>query len=742
MADRLLSRDTVTGQISAGIDPNTLGGFGYSSVVASGTLPAANTVVNVDTTAIAPGVLTLTLPAPVIGRTYIIRKVNGPATGTISLARFAGEQIDGVAATRVMEGGDNVVDPTGFGEPYTVWMVWCDGTNWFTFSTAPQSRLSWLRSAPPVDTVNGLPSGYYPGSFWHEAVGDSGRLYVQTGADAGDGWWVRLDATDAESLTTNTVLTNKDKSLFVDTTGGVVTLTLPDPTAQGLGRKFVITKTNTGTNKITLARDAAENINGVAASFDLPGSATAARGRWLVISDGTDWWVTINPFTVSIASVTDLQTAYDGGADITLSANGAVDVNDAVANADGYVMAVTAAAGGAIKDALQVTRNPGVANTAGDAVSITLSSNAVGSGVNVQHSGSGRPAQFAGLGATSQGSSFTLPFGNASNAVEVDHSGTGAAIKVSSFGGPGLLVDFAAGGGPAAIDVNVGFSTPALGLDIDQAGNAGAAQIVVSNGFSAGIATAIEHQGTGIVLDLNAAGGSNVLINAHTNTTNILSVDPALVTVGEPATPVTIIGHSVVRMGTASGTTVKGFDAYTTNVGSDPVDVANLGRLLMRPGTNTAPATTADLALRAGSEGETLLTKGGRLYANAVIREFVIESGVTLALGDVVSPALLTGRVGKADATTASNRNNAIGIVLVGGTGDGGGTVRALVAIGGYVEGLTGLTANTPVYLSATTPGVLTSTVPAGSGKTSIRIGFALTQSSIIIHVGEKVDIP
>jgi len=441
--------------------------------------------------------------------------------------------------------------------------------------------------------------------------------------------------------------------------------------------------------------------------------------------------------------VTDMQGAYDGGPDITLDASGAIDILDAATNPDGRVMSITSTTPN-VGSGLEITKNPTIANTAGDALNISNGANSAGEGIRVNHSGNGRPALLVGAGATTQASRVSAPFGNPNPALEVDHAGLGDALLVTSFGGAGVHVDFSFAGGGAALDVDVGFSTAALGLDIDQGGNAGAAQIVVSNLASGGIATVIEHQGSGIVLDLNAAGGSNRLINARASGTEVLVVDPALMTVGEPTAPIPVIGHSVVRMGTnlTPGTQVKGFDAYTTDVGSDPVDVNNLGRLLMRPGTNTAPSTAADLALRAGSEGETLLTKGGRVYATAVLREFVIANGVTLALGDVVSPSGTTARVGKADPISANGNDNAFGICLVGGTGDVGGTVRALIVMGGYIDGLAGLTANTPVFLDDTTPGLLTSTPPSASGSTSIRIGFALSQSAVIVTIGEKVLIP
>lgn len=268
------------------------GGFSYVSVTADATLPSSNAIVDVDTSGLtAPDTLVLTLPAAAAGRVYIIRKTDGAANETITLGRAASEMIDGLASDRFLYGSDVLVDVTGFSMPHAVWTVYCDGTNWHTFVSAPSTRATLNASSAPVDTTDHLPTGFYPGSFWHESSGDAGKLYVQTGNDAADGRWVRLDAVDVLTLSADATLPAKDRQVFVTTAGGVVNLTLPRPTDDGAGRQFVITKTNTDANKITLVRHGAENINGVAASYDLPGSDAAAIGRWHVSSDGTNWWV-------------------------------------------------------------------------------------------------------------------------------------------------------------------------------------------------------------------------------------------------------------------------------------------------------------------------------------------------------------------------------------------------------------------------------------------------------------------
>jgi hypothetical protein len=264
-----------------------LGGWGYTLVTGTtATLADSNRIVEFDP---ASGATTLTLPVPSAGRVYIIRKIDGDETKTITLARNASEKIDGAAASRVLYGTDDVL---GYGPPPT-YIVTCDGTDWRTTPVSTPTRASWLRSGAPSDAVDANFSGYTPGSFWHDgSAGSKGKLYLQAGDDAGDAHWIRVDAVRVQSITSNTTLPQKDTTCFVSTASGVVTLTLPTPADDGQGRQFSITKTNTGTNKITLARNASESINGSAANLDLPGSTDADYGRWHVVSDGTNWWVT------------------------------------------------------------------------------------------------------------------------------------------------------------------------------------------------------------------------------------------------------------------------------------------------------------------------------------------------------------------------------------------------------------------------------------------------------------------
>lgn len=268
-------------------------GFDHVAVSSNTTLPSQNAIVDVDTSSVtAPGTMTLTLPTPAEGRLYIIRKVGGAADETITLARAASEKIDNVTASRVLTGSDQFVDNATWYFPVALWLVWSDGTNWKTSHLGTLSRTRIVAGAPS-DSTNAYiveEGAYYPGSLWYDSSGV--KMYMAMCMSGFTTSWHRVDAVDVESVTANTTLPSKDRSMFVDTGSGAVTLTLPSPTGRNAGRQFSITKTNTGTNKITLARNASESINGSAANLDLPGSTDADYGRWHVVSDGTNWWVT------------------------------------------------------------------------------------------------------------------------------------------------------------------------------------------------------------------------------------------------------------------------------------------------------------------------------------------------------------------------------------------------------------------------------------------------------------------
>lgn len=88
--------------------------------------------------------------------------------------------------------------------------------------------------------------------------------------------------------TANYTILSTDSIIFCDTTGGAFTLTLPSPTALA-GKVYRIIDTGGAfqTNNLTLARSAAESIEGLAASKVLQTN----WGYFEVTTNGTNWFV-------------------------------------------------------------------------------------------------------------------------------------------------------------------------------------------------------------------------------------------------------------------------------------------------------------------------------------------------------------------------------------------------------------------------------------------------------------------
>lgn len=86
--------------------------------------------------------------------------------------------------------------------------------------------------------------------------------------------------------TANYTITTTDSIIFVDTSGGAFTLTLPSPTA-GKVFQLIDTKGTLSTNNLTLAPSAAEKISGIAASKLF----STDWGGWRIVTNGTDWYV-------------------------------------------------------------------------------------------------------------------------------------------------------------------------------------------------------------------------------------------------------------------------------------------------------------------------------------------------------------------------------------------------------------------------------------------------------------------
>lgn len=289
-------------------------------------------------------------------------------------------------------------------------------------------------------------------------------------------------------------------------------------------------------------------------------------------------------------------------------------------------------------------------------------------------------------------------------------------------------------------------SAGGAGVAISMGANAFAPAIDISSlGSGAGVYVASNGSGTGIVIDNSGGSGDGIsilvaageaAIQSQIGGQNAFTVDGTAMAAdfGSSSAPIIITGHSTARMGSAAGATAKTFELFTTDAGTVPSNTNKLARIIGREGVRTAGANVAELAVLAGSAGEIPITKAGYLYAQRGIFEMPIENGVTIAFGQAVGVSNVAGRCSLANAG-AANEYLQMGICLVGGTGDAGGSVYALIVQSGAVSGLSGFTHQRPVYLDPTTPGGLTTTKPTSgvlviagfsTSTTSMHVQFAL----------------
>ncbi len=94
-----------------------------------------------------------------------------------------------------------------------------------------------------------------------------------------------------------------DMVLLADATTAAFTITLPDATTIGAGRKYFIKKIDAGVNAVTVACTGAQTIDGVATAI-----LRATNDSIIIIGDGTNWRIFKVPLTVD--NVKTVTAAY------------------------------------------------------------------------------------------------------------------------------------------------------------------------------------------------------------------------------------------------------------------------------------------------------------------------------------------------------------------------------------------------------------------------------------------------
>lgn len=141
-----------------------------------------------------------------------------------------------------------------------------------------------LYNTVTLSTGTAVPSASeVDGSFYLRSGSPNGSAYIRA-----NGAWVQLGTANAQSASVSSspyTILSGSWILYVDTTAAR-TLNLPTPTA-GVRITVIDVSGSCATNNITLARNASEQIAGVAANY----AFATNWGAWTVHSNGTNWFI-------------------------------------------------------------------------------------------------------------------------------------------------------------------------------------------------------------------------------------------------------------------------------------------------------------------------------------------------------------------------------------------------------------------------------------------------------------------
>lgn len=116
---------------------------------------------------------------------------------------------------------------------------------------------------------------------------DTNRLKIGDGSTA----WASLayfttdNSRSWQAKSSNYTLLVTDYGVLCDVSGGAITITLPTASSAEF-LPFVIKKTDSSTNTVTVDGDGSETIDGATTQILL-----AQYDALAVVSDGTDWWI-------------------------------------------------------------------------------------------------------------------------------------------------------------------------------------------------------------------------------------------------------------------------------------------------------------------------------------------------------------------------------------------------------------------------------------------------------------------
>lgn len=168
-------------------------------------------------------------------------------------------------------------------------------------------------------------------------------------------------------------------------------------------------------------------------------------------------------------------------------------------------------------------------------------------------------------------------------------------------------------------------------------------------------------------------------------------------------------------------------------------DTAGLLDSFKLPDVNATPTATPTFSATQGY----MVAANGRLYfwtgsawddystsnsANGVDNAYT--AAATLADSDAVYISA-SDNVDKALAADGSATSRCIGFATDSASASGTVNIRS----DGVLDGFTSLTAGSRYYLSAASAGLITSTIPVGTGNTVVQVGYAKNATNLHIHI-------
>lgn len=276
----------------------------------------------------------------------------------------------------------------------------------------------------------------------------------------------------------------------------------------------------------------------------------------------------------------------------------------------------------------------------------------------------------------------TMGANTTGTAVEIDNAGSGAALDVQDGGSSVLVVD-----GAGAVDI-----TPTSGQDLTLTA-AGAGTIPVS---AAGL---ISLTSSGAAVNISAAAASSIATSAGNLSLDAAAAELVFDDVGDSGITLSETGDRTLDQ-TGTG---QIFDGITSIIGA-------LNALV-------------------------------NVSAVGAVHKAPIENTITISAGDCVAQSTTSGRVTQGNANANTN-SRFVGIALVGGTGDAGGTVYCEYAMPGsfVTDSGASFTAGAALFMpDGTGRPVPIGSAPTDTGDAFKRLGFAHTSTTLHLDPGPTI---